>query len=197
MRWVPKARQPEQEEKDAVPPLTGAQVSSPLCPGREGEGRGASVVAGEVGGVFVGRAGRGGGACQQEQDDVARNNPFQAVHLPKIKLHEYLLRVAKYSKFSDVCLVVGLVYIERLLKREAIPSICPKSAHRLLFTSVIVAAKFMDDVSYKDSYYARVSGLGLAQVTALQLDFLKLIDWDLAVSPEEYERYRTRLSSPP
>lgn len=36
-----------------------------------------------------------------------------------------------------------------------------KNIYRLLITSVVVAAKFLDDKYYKNSYYATVGGINI------------------------------------
>lgn len=44
---------------------------------------------------------------------------------------------------------------------------------------------------YSNRYYARVGGVGAAELNRLELAFLKLIKFDLAVSKEEYTVYRS------
>lgn len=81
--------------------------------------------------------------------------------------------------------------------------------HRVILTSVVLAAKFFDDRYYSNKFYAAVGGVRTKELNALEAEFLRLIskpypdvrvlvcifittvsDWNLHTLPEEYEAYR-------
>ncbi|ATY63150.1 cyclin-dependent kinase complex component [Cordyceps militaris] len=65
--------------------------------------------------------------------------------------------------------------------------------HRLIISGVTCASKFFSDVFYTNSRYAKVGGLPLAELNHLELQFLILNDFRLAIPVEELEGYATTL----
>jgi len=118
---------------------------------------------------------------------------FHAVRDPQLSVHDYLVRIATYFQCSHECFVLGLVYIDRIVKLHPEFTICKLNIHRLLVTSVMLAAKFFDDVYYSNAYYAKVGGVRTTELNALEALFLKLIEWRLHVLPQEYEQYRNHV----
>jgi hypothetical protein len=114
---------------------------------------------------------------------------FHATSVPRISIHDYLSRIAKYFYCSDACLVLGLVYIDRLVKLHPEFVVSVLNIHRLLLTSIMLAAKWHDEVFYSNDYYARVGGVRSRELETLEVLFLKQVDWRLYVLPEEYDQY--------
>lgn len=65
--------------------------------------------------------------------------------------------------------------------------------HRLIIAGVTCASKFFSDVFYTNSRYAKVGGLPLQELNHLELQFLLLNDFRLAVPVEDLEAYATML----
>jgi hypothetical protein len=59
---------------------------------------------------------------------------------------------------------------------------------------VLVASKFFDDTFYNNSYYSRVGGITCAELNALELEFLFLINFNLSVSPDMFNCYSSEMS---
>jgi len=93
---------------------------------------------------------------------------FHALRPPAISIRDYLARVAKYAACSGECFVLALVYIDRII--QANPSFVVNSLniHRLLITSVMLAAKFFDDQYFNNAYYAKVGGVPCAEMNSLE-----------------------------
>lgn len=118
---------------------------------------------------------------------------FHAVRVPSVSIHDYLFRIARYFLCSSECFVISLVYIDRIMKKHSEFVICKLNIHRLILTSVMLSVKFFDDVYYSNAYYAKVGGVKGSEMNLLEMHFLKLIDWQLFVSPEEFELYKTNV----
>lgn len=125
-------------------------------------------------------------------DKYARTR-FHAVRPPSISIHDYLARIAKYFGCSQECFVLGLVYIDRIVKFKPEFGISNLNIHRLLVTSIMLAVKFFDDIYYSNAYYAKVGGVKPSEMNALEALFVNLIDWKLFVSPSEYEQYKNNV----
>ncbi|KAF9296589.1 hypothetical protein BGZ88_012335 [Linnemannia elongata] len=60
--------------------------------------------------------------------------------------------------------------------------------HRLLITSLMIAAKFTSDLFYSNARYAKVGGLSLPELNQLELEFLFTSKFELNVKVDELQR---------
>ncbi|KAB2018730.1 hypothetical protein ES319_D08G249300v1 [Gossypium barbadense] len=93
---------------------------------------------------------------------------FHGSRAPSLNLRQYVERIFKYCKCSNSCFVVAVIYIDRFLQRID-AYLTSLSVHRLLITSVMVAAKFMDDQHYNNAYYAKVGGISREEMNRLEM----------------------------
>lgn len=70
---------------------------------------------------------------------------FHGLTRPSISIQSYLDRIFKYANCSPCCFVIAYVYLDRFVQRQPSLPINSFNVHRLLITSVLVSAKFMDD----------------------------------------------------
>lgn len=115
---------------------------------------------------------------------------FHAIKAPDISIKDYLERIQKYFGCSNECFVLSLVYIDRIVKLHDEFTVSILNIHRLLITSVMLAAKFFDDVYYSNAFYVRVGGVRTKELNLLEWQFLALVDYHLFVAPREYDQYR-------
>jgi len=115
---------------------------------------------------------------------------FHAVRAPSISVKEYMARIFRFFGCSGSCYVLGLVYIDRLIQSQPHIAVTTLSVHRLLYVSMMIAAKFHDDIFYSNSYYAKIGGLSLKEVNSLEAKFLKYLDFRLQVNAVEFVKYR-------
>eukprot|EP00931_Biecheleriopsis_adriatica_P091753 TRINITY_DN65635_c0_g1_i1.p1 TRINITY_DN65635_c0_g1~~TRINITY_DN65635_c0_g1_i1.p1 ORF type:complete len:229 (-),score=37.17 TRINITY_DN65635_c0_g1_i1:49-735(-) len=111
---------------------------------------------------------------------------FHGIRKPTIGILDYLLRLHQYFFCSEACFLSAMVYIQRIMKCRPDVVVNSLSIHRLLATSLVVSAKFNDDTIYSNVYYAKVTGMDVKELNKSEIAFLKLLDWKLDVSPEEY-----------
>lgn len=118
---------------------------------------------------------------------------FHCAKAPQMGIDAYLARLHTHFQCSDACFILSLVYIDRVVKCHPTFLVNELSIHRLLATTLTLGAKFHDDIYYSNAYYGKVVGLKLKEMNSLEAELLKMIDWRLDVSPEEYSRYQGRL----
>ena len=70
---------------------------------------------------------------------------FHSLRAPGISASMYLERVYAYANCSSTCYILALVYLDRIMQPKAGVVITSLNAHRLIITSVMLAAKFFDD----------------------------------------------------
>jgi len=114
---------------------------------------------------------------------------------PSISVHDYISRMHKYFKCSDSCLVVCLAYMDRLMQQQPEFEFNDLCIHRLLAAGLVISKKFQDDVGYSNAYYAQVCGVTVQEINSLEATLLKLINWKVAISVEEFAKYHSGLAS--
>ncbi|QHO08977.1 hypothetical protein HN51_067535 [Arachis hypogaea] len=114
---------------------------------------------------------------------------FHGLTRPTISIQSYLERIFKYANCSPSCYIVAYVYLDRFTQRQPSLPINSFNVHRLLITSVMVAAKFMDDMYYNNAYYAKVGGITTIEMNFLEVDFLFGLGFHLNVTPGTFQAY--------
>lgn len=114
---------------------------------------------------------------------------FHGLRAPTISIDKYLDRIYKYSNCSPSCFVVAYILLDRIVQRHPDMPITSLNVHRLLISSVMVAAKFLDDAYFNNAYYAKVGGVTTGEMNRLELEFLFRIDFRLNVTSEEFTKY--------
>ncbi|XP_077235168.1 cyclin p4;1 [Tasmannia lanceolata] len=118
-----------------------------------------------------------------------RISVFHGLTRPTISIQSYLERIFKYANCSPSCFVVSYVYLDRFVHRHPSLPINSFNIHRLLITSIMVAAKFMDDMYYNNAYYAKVGGISTPEMNFLEVDFLFGLSFHLNVTPTTFNTY--------
>ncbi|KAG6582537.1 Cyclin-U4-1 [Cucurbita argyrosperma subsp. argyrosperma] len=118
---------------------------------------------------------------------------FHGLTRPTISIQSYLDRILKYANCSPCCFVIAYVYLDRFVQRQPFFPINSFNVHRLLITSVLIAAKFMDDTCYNNAYYAKVGGISTIEMNFLEVDFLFGLGFRLNVTPTTFHSYYSYL----
>lgn len=113
---------------------------------------------------------------------------FHGLRAPSLSIEQYIDRIFKYSCCSPSCFVVAHIYLDRFIQRTSL-FLTSLNIHRLLITTVMAAAKFLDDAFFNNAYYARVGGVSTAELNKLEMKFLFALDFRLHVSVETFNKY--------
>ena len=111
---------------------------------------------------------------------------------PSISVYDYLKRIAKFAYVDKCCLLMILIYIDRICERSGLV-ISTLTVHRIVIATVVVAIKAVCDNYHTNTHYAKVGGLSIQELNALELEALFLLDWQLIVTPERLQHYYTNL----
>lgn len=117
---------------------------------------------------------------------------FHGSRAPSLGIQQYIDRIFKYSCCSPSCFVVAQIYVDRFIQRTNV-HLTSLSVHRLLITSVMVAAKFIDDAFFNNAYFAKVGGVSTAEMNKLEMKFLFGLDFRLSVSFQTFGTYCSQL----
>ncbi|MFS7942551.1 putative cyclin PHO80, Cyclin-like superfamily [Helianthus anomalus] len=114
---------------------------------------------------------------------------FDCYERPDMSILSYLERIFKYTKAGPSVYVVAYVYIDRFCRSQPEFRITAWSVHRLLITTIMVASKYVEDMNYRNSYFARVGGITTKEMNKLELDFLFLMNFKMHVNVCVFESY--------
>jgi hypothetical protein len=62
-----------------------------------------------------------------------------------------------------------------------------------MLTSILTAIKFNEDDFYSNTYYAKVGGITLQEINNLENEFLTLINFNLWIDYEIFQKYQNYL----
>jgi len=117
---------------------------------------------------------------------------FHALKPPSIAVLAYLERIHKYASCSTECFILALIYIDRLIQRNNF-LLSELTVHRVVITSIMLAAKFFDDQYYNNAYYAKVGGVLVSEMNSLEVEFLFRLNFSLHVTPDVFGKYHAEL----
>ncbi|PHZ16413.1 cyclin-related 2, partial [Rhizopus microsporus ATCC 52813] len=123
---------------------------------------------------------------------------FHARSIPSISIHAYFTRILKYCPCANECLIALLVYFDRMTQPKPSRHIPPLhidsySIHRLIITGLMISSKLYSDIFFTNTRYAKVGGLPVKELNALELEFLYLNDYNLFVTIEELQDYGNKI----
>ncbi|CAN8286386.1 unnamed protein product [Cochlearia groenlandica] len=119
----------------------------------------------------------------------SKTRVFDCLEIPDMTIQSYLERIFRYTKTGPSVYVVAYVYIDRFCHNNQSFRISLTNVHRLLITTIMVASKYVEDMNYRNSYFAKVGGLETEELNKLELEFLFLMGFKLHVNVSVFESY--------
>ena len=58
----------------------------------------------------------------------------------------------------------------------------------------MLAIKYNEDDYYSNKYYAKVGGINLDELNSLEYNFLILLDFDVFIDEDTYEKYKEQMN---
>eukprot|EP01062_Namystynia_karyoxenos_P060636 TRINITY_DN522_c0_g2_i4.p2 TRINITY_DN522_c0_g2~~TRINITY_DN522_c0_g2_i4.p2 ORF type:complete len:257 (+),score=50.91 TRINITY_DN522_c0_g2_i4:158-928(+) len=124
----------------------------------------------------------------------SRRSVFDAMAPPPVSVRDFLVRLCKHVYCSPQVWLCTLANADRMLSRAGL-IFTPLNVHRVLLAAFTVTAKYRDDVSYGNKWYAAVAGIPTAELNVLEAVCLETLGWNAHVSPQDYSYYERMLSN--
>lgn len=128
----------------------------------------------------------------KEKLNKQKKQIFTSKTIPKISISDYLLRITKYANVSDEILIIALIYLDKLCKKNKL-MLNSYNVHRLLFISILISIKMNSDKIYKNIYYSKISGINPKELCLMEYEFMHLSGFMLNIKKEIYEKYKSFL----
>ena len=129
--------------------------------------------------------------------EIIRDQSRQAFSgniIPSISIKDYLIRIQTYSNIERSTLIISLIYIDRFCNKAKV-TLTQYNIHKILFSSILMAIKFNEDDFYDNKYYSKIAGVKLKELKVLEYDFIKLLNCELYVSRDLYDKYEHYLKN--
>jgi Cyclin len=125
-----------------------------------------------------------------------------------VSTSQFVREILKRSKSTYSTLQAALYYIFRIketimdlmAKRNVLPVLQPSPqdcifcGRRMFLAAVMVASKFLQDKTYRNSAWAKISGLTASEISFSEMAFLELIDFRLFISKDTFEMWHRMLT---
>jgi len=108
--------------------------------------------------------------------------------LPPIGLEAYIARLLQYAPCDRECFLAALLYMDRLAEKCGFV-FTSMNIHRSYLVSLMVAAKFFEDQPCDNGYFATVGGVSIQEINAMEITFLTMLEYRVAVTGIEYNLY--------
>ncbi|KAK1926282.1 cyclin-domain-containing protein, partial [Papiliotrema laurentii] len=118
---------------------------------------------------------------------------FHSRAAPGISVLEYLRRIVKYTNMEKIPLLSLLAYIDITCQHLPTFTLSSLTVHRFLIAGVCAGSKAQCDVFCTNAHYAKVGGIKVQELNALEREFLKVTQWNLCCNADLLQRYYTSL----
>ena len=136
--------------------------------------------------------------CQDNKNEFNKDKlnlikPFITFN-PSISIRDYLERFYKYSKINISTIILILIYIDRITNFNKF-KLTYYNIHKLILSSMVVAIKYNEDEFYSMIFYAKLGGVTKAEMIFLEYYFVTLINFNLFISDELFNKYKDYITS--
>jgi hypothetical protein len=98
-----------------------------------------------------------------------------------INIKDYLFKLTNGFQITNSMMISAIIYLERLEINLNIYNI-----HILLLISLLLSSKFLEDLYYKNKYWAKYGGINLAKFNRLEILYLIKIKNNLFIHANEF-----------
>ncbi len=94
-----------------------------------------------------------------------------------------------HATLSPTLLLAMIYYMDRMSSLHHTFTVNSLTAHRFLITAAAVASKGLSDRFWPNEHYANVGGVRLSEMSRLEREFLRRLDWKIVPQPEILSSY--------
>ena len=127
-------------------------------------------------------------SSQNSEVEFNPDDPFSRQNPSKVTLQYFFGRIRRYSQIEKSTLIIILIYIDRVCITSGI-ILNPHNIHRIILGCLILAIKYNEDVYYNNEYYAKIGGVPLDEINTLEYKSFELIEQNLFISDDIFEKY--------
>ncbi|WP_429289662.1 cyclin family protein [Paraburkholderia sp. CI3] len=120
-------------------------------------------------------------------------------------LNEMVVKLAGRSRTSKSVLILALHYLEKIepyakaardraVAREPLPTDpATLDGRRMFLASLMLAHKYLNEPTYTNEAWSRISGLDLGQLGPLEIHTLKMLEYELGMTQQEFSDFERKI----
>lgn len=122
-----------------------------------------------------------------DADSPEKLTPYHSVSEPPIKIHDYAARIVQFLNCGCHGVLLGLVLVARhCTLTKLVPS--RLTMHRLVLTGTLIAVKCHHDKFASNKAFAKIGGLSLQELNALEILFFHGLQFLAGISQNDAKR---------
>lgn len=117
---------------------------------------------------------------------------------PIANLNTFLHHILKHSRTTHSTLQLAIFYLFRIrpkVQERHTNDVYIACGRRMFLAALICAHKFLQDKTYKNSAWSKVSGLDVSEINHAEKVMLQLLDYQLFVKKETYDQWVSMLQT--
>ncbi|KAF7730243.1 hypothetical protein EC973_002486 [Apophysomyces ossiformis] len=112
---------------------------------------------------------------------------------PIATINTFLHHILKHSRTTHSTLQLAIFYLfrvrPRIQEKKSHDDVYVSCGRRMFLAALICAHKFLQDKTYKNSAWSKVSGLDVSEINHAEKVMLQLLDYQLYVKKETYDQW--------
>lgn len=116
---------------------------------------------------------------------------YDTLTTPSYRFKSFISSVLQQAQLSPTCLSLSLYYIYKLKFKPI--SANENSEYRVFTTALILSNKFLDDNTFTNSTWAKMTRLPLEEISLMEIEFLKCLKYNLVVDNAEWTSWQSQL----
>lgn len=122
-----------------------------------------------------------------------KKNIFNVKNVPKLSIGDFIYRITFYTKVSYETLISSLILMEKYcIKNQIIITIY--NIHRLLFSSILINIKFMEDKVFSNHFYSKICGVNLKDLNKMEYEFICGIQFEIYIEKEYFYEFQKSIN---
>ncbi|KAI7865825.1 uncharacterized protein EV154DRAFT_397450, partial [Mucor mucedo] len=103
----------------------------------------------------------------------------------------FCLNIFKDMEIDESTVYLSLKYVALLIQLNPTMEGSEGSEYRIFVVALILACKFLDDITFANTTWSEVTGMNLRDLNLMEAEFLEGISYRLLIRTEEFNQWKT------
>ena len=103
----------------------------------------------------------------------------------------FIKKWIKYFEFDENMMILSLMNLDKLLTKKF--WLTKKNYFKVIYTCMMITHKYYDDHTYNNKDYAEILGESVHNILDMEIEFLKIVDFNLFINEDEFKKYKRKL----
>lgn len=103
----------------------------------------------------------------------------------------FIKKWIKYFEFDENMMILSLMNLDKLLTKKFL--LTKKNYFKVIYTCMMITHKYYDDHTYNNKDYAEILGESVHNILDMEIEFLKIVDFNLFINEDEFKKYKRKL----